>query len=210
MSYCDHQCQKMDWSKHKYECKLYANHYDVISNDTVRFLLRMLLFLTKNPQAKSEKYTLLYDKSIGRSYEDMMTHKENITNDAGKYRKFAMMCTNFQKLNISLDKGEFFEMFCKVCVNWFTLVSAYISPIGSAVYVAESMFDHSCSPNATPIFTGIHMEVRCIKPIAENEPITINYFDLIQPKYARQKILKEDYYFDCQCPRCELDLPRGK
>lgn len=210
MFYCDQVCQKSDWSRHKYECKLYAGHYEEIDENLERFLLRMLLFLTNKPQSMSKKYSLFYDNNIGRSYDDLMTHKENITNDDNKCRKFAAICDKYENVNITFDKSQLFEMFCKICINSYSMLNTDLNGIGSGVYVAESMFDHSCTPNAAPVFNGIDLEIRCIKPIEEGEPITVNYIDLKESKSTRQKMLKEQYYFDCNCPRCEQDLPRGK
>lgn len=209
MFYCDQKCQKTDWSKHKYECKIYAANYDFLSSETERLLLRMVLFLTKNPQSMKKKYSLFYDKNIGRTYEDMMTHSENISKDERLCLAFKLLCAKFQEFNISFDESKFFEMFCKHEINSFAILNADSMSIGSGVYVAESMFNHSCTPNAAPVSNGVHMEIRCIRPIEEGEPITICYVSQEDPKLKRQKILKK-YYFDCNCPRCEQDLPRGK
>lgn len=209
MHYCGRACQRTDWEKHKYECKIYAQHYASL-DDSVRFTLRLWFFLTKHPESASKKYSLQYDPSIGRSYEDLMTHSEDIANDVVKMQAFASICTKFTKLGISFDKSKLFEVFCKILFNSWLITDQYFIKNGRGLYVAESMFEHSCTPNAAMVFNGVQVEIRCMKPIEENETITINWVDLRESKGERQKTLKESYYFDCKCRRCEEDLPRGK
>lgn len=53
-----------------------------------------------------------------------------------------------------------------MCVNGFTVTDADQAAVGTAVYLAASALDHSCLPNAAPVFDGATVNVRAIRDIA--------------------------------------------
>ena len=209
MFYCDAVCQKEDWKRHKFECKIYKEHYDELRNLNMgRFLLRLYLFLSNNKQLILKKEILQFDESIQRSFEDLMTHKSDI--EKSVYRtNFEAVLRRFNNCNIEFDAATLFEYYCKICINSFSILNNDLNDIGSALYVEESFFDHSCTPNAAPVSNGMYLEVRAIKEIKHGEKITINYVDLKDDLEVRRKSLNERYYFDCHCPRCTSDFDKG-
>jgi len=79
-----------------------------------------------------------------------------------------------------------------------------------------SFASHSCVNNAfhrrkpfkdsQHILNGgseIVLETRAKVDIKEGEEITIHYAGGLKPRITRQKLLKEGWFFDCQCRRCQ-------
>lgn len=79
--------------------------------------------------------------------------------------------------------------------------------IGTGIYLAPSIIDHSCSPNAVVTFDGFKLRLQLIQelPTLDWKLIRISYIDLMNCNNDRKKELKERYYFDCDCPRCQSD-----
>ena len=79
--------------------------------------------------------------------------------------------------------------------------------VGTGIYLAPSILDHSCSPNAVVTFDGFHLRVQLLEdlPVLDWDSIRISYIDLMNCNSDRKKELKERYYFDCDCPRCNSD-----
>lgn len=90
-------------------------------------------------------------------------------------------------------------MRCSGYVSLFTFSS---NEIGMALYVAGSVFEHSCVPNAAPTYRGTHMTIRALKTIKEGEKVVINYVDLKRPLEERREALRRHYYIECKCERC--------
>ena len=189
---------------------MYKPYYSYFHRNLDRFLLRLYLVLTNKSNLLSKKDKLQHDESIERCFEDLITHKEDISKDFSRMRHFDFVCQRYNSCNISFDKNVLFEYFCKICINSFSILDVSLNEIGSSLYIANSYFDHSCVPNATTIFSGTYLEIRAIKEIDVGDKIYINYVDVKNDKVTRQKSLKEQYYFECTCPRCKSDFDKGE
>eukprot|EP00112_Aurelia_sp_Birch-Aquarium-sp1_P022172 Seg6154.1 transcript_id=Seg6154.1/GoldUCD/mRNA.D3Y31 product="SET and MYND domain-containing protein 5" protein_id=Seg6154.1/GoldUCD/D3Y31 len=79
---------------------------------------------------------------------------------------------------------------------------------GSGLYLTQSCCNHSCDPNAEVTFpyNNSTLVLVALNDIEENEEICISYLDECQrerSRHSRQKILRENYLFQCTCPICE-------
>lgn len=94
-----------------------------------------------------------------------------------------------------------------MCINSFNILNGEMQAIGTGIYLAPSVIDHSCSPNAVATFDGFKLRIRVTQdlPKLDWSFIYISYIDLMNSKNHRKKELKERYYFDCNCPRCGSD-----
>lgn len=63
--------------------------------------------------------------------------------------------------------------------------------------------NHSCDPNTIVVFNQPGLLVRALRPIANGEEIFIKYIDVTNPRIVRQTELKDSYYFDCTCAKCQ-------
>ncbi|KAK3733768.1 hypothetical protein RRG08_026879 [Elysia crispata] len=78
---------------------------------------------------------------------------------------------------------------------------------GSGLYQLQSAANHSCVPNAEITFPhGDHtLSLVALEDIQPDEEITISYLGccgLERGRHSRQKALKENYLFTCNCLKC--------
>ncbi len=64
------------------------------------------------------------------------------------------------------------------------------------------------SPIAFAYFAGRRVIIRAIKPIKAGDEINITYIEVGDSTEKRRRELKEHFFFDCECPRCEANLPK--
>ena len=72
--------------------------------------------------------------------------------------------------------------------------------------------DHSCQPNAVVIFKGKELIVRTIEDVENISDIRVSYTNLLDNTEKRRQNLCEQYYFFCECPKCqdmEQDLTKS-
>ena len=103
-----------------------------------------------------------------------------------------------------------FVAIARMAINEFDIEDATSNPIGDAVYIEASIFDHSCRPNACVVFIGFEVVARAIRPILSNEPVTVSYIDCKLTHRERQMKLRLYYCFTCQCVRCGKEGDGGK
>ncbi|XP_054154934.1 histone-lysine N-methyltransferase SMYD3-like [Oppia nitens] len=236
MYYCDRRCQRQDWSGgcHRNECPVFScgggggggddgvNQW-LMDRDCDRFLLRLYLLTTTSTGCLTDSQKAgggdddhqlrrhkLDDDGCGRSSRrslgDLMTHYDEVAADTNRMRYFTEMSKRFTASGIDFDGELLFELFCKVCINSFSILNDELNPIGSGLYLSGSQFNHSCRPNAATVFNGTELEVRAVRQISDTDEILVNYLDLKMSATERRRKLREQYYFDCNCCQCLSSL----
>ncbi|KAJ2618192.1 hypothetical protein EV177_000149 [Coemansia sp. RSA 1804] len=76
--------------------------------------------------------------------------------------------------------------------------------------LASLLFNHSCYPNASFVYSNGLQVVRALREIREGEEVTLAYVDGMHPRSVRRKTLADVYFFGCTCTRCEGASERGK
>lgn len=91
-----------------------------------------------------------------------------------------------------------------MCVNSFTICNQEMQSLGTGIYLAASIIDHSCQPNAVATFQGTTIQIRSIQriPSFDWSKVLISYTDTLNTIRNIQEELQSTYYFLCQCPRC--------
>lgn len=206
--YCDQDCQKIDWRAcHKHgECDAYKkalvlNKEDFLTNDTALLLLRVYLTFEARKDLLVKPYKL--PDGSARYFMNLMSHPEDMTKVEDRMKCFDMIYHKLAPMIPALDRTLLFVYFSKICINSFSVLDNSLNEIGSAIYIEASIFNHSCQPNATTVWDGLKLEIRAIKPIPAGQEICTNYIDIKKPRTERQEQLKNLYYFDCKCQRCE-------
>ena len=77
--------------------------------------------------------------------------------------------------------------------------------IGEGHYPSAAAINHSCWPNSDYLSDAAgRLRVVTVRPVAQGEEITIAYTPtLTQPTAQRCATLRRDFFFACDCPRCE-------
>ncbi|KAF6028317.1 SMYD5 [Bugula neritina] len=85
---------------------------------------------------------------------------------------------------------------------------AFLNCEGSGLYLRQSAANHSCMPNAETSFPYNNSVLRFTakEDIAAGQEVFISYLDdcmLERSRHSRQKYLRENYLFVCNCQRCQ-------
>jgi hypothetical protein len=82
---------------------------------------------------------------------------------------------------------------------------------GTACFAMVSMMNHSCDPSVQIVYADGSSAALALamRPIKENEELSINYVDVRQP-YPVRKADLTFYGFECQCPLCAEEIAREK
>ncbi|XP_051981133.1 histone-lysine N-methyltransferase SMYD1a [Xyrauchen texanus] len=108
------------------------------------------------------------------------------------------------------------HMFGVINCNGFTLSDQRgLQAVGVGLFPNLCLVNHDCWPNCTVILnhgnqtaldatfhTKRRIELRALGKIAEGEELTISYVDFLNVSKDRQRLLKQQYYFDCKCEHC--------
>lgn len=65
------------------------------------------------------------------------------------------------------DKDEVFEIFLRLIINSYCINAGPFDSIGTGLYLAISVLDHSCSPNLIYVHVGPKMIVTAVKDIPD-------------------------------------------
>ena len=217
--YCNQTCQKEAWkSHHKLECK-YLQTQNKSKNVEKTFsgdfeeaqeiyleLLRTTLKLKNN--GRDEYFQLPNGKK--RYFADLVSNADEIR------KKYQMIYPSFYltyeafKIWLGDDAISSFDELLEICGKWQTnctnIKAANIEKrvsIGRALYLGFSGLDHSCAPNAEYIENRKEILVRTIEDVENFSDLRVSYSDPCGKTQERRKYLKEKFFFDCKCVRCE-------
>ena len=204
IQYCSRECQRFDWANfHKYECPFYAKHELVFRAETPRVVLRCLILMKHRPEELTKQYDVLGGGK--RCLMNLVGHEEERGADPDYQTLVRKIELLFSSLELEVEMSEFHPVLCKFSTNSFNIYDYVLKRIGSGLFMETSIFDHSCAPNASGVFDGLKEQVRAIAGISGQEPVTLDYFDILEPKKTRQEHSLKDYFFICQCVRCLSD-----
>ncbi|CAG5035443.1 unnamed protein product [Parnassius apollo] len=202
--YCGRLCQRDAWNEHKWECANLKRVAPKIIPDGARMLAKIINRLNRGD---GHTYRAFYSPMSFRMWKDLMSHYPDLKKDKKRMDHFTSLCVvlfEFLK-DISLPNTvELMGMYGRMVINSFTILDTDMNSIGTGIYLASSIIDHSCSPNAVVTFDGKTINIRAVKdmPNLDWNQIRISYIDLLKTPYERQTELLENYYFLCECDRC--------
>ena len=209
MFYCSKDCQRQDWKVHKHECKAFYCHG--APDFTRRMLFRLFLTMKHSPEKRTQRYKIPgTDPPQYRTYDDLRTFKEaEIKKDKKTFKLFKKIFEDFHFIGIDCKAEEIFDCLCKHLANSFIIENSILLPVGASIFVLESIFEHSCVPNADLIFHGAKLEVRAIKKISPGEKITVGHVDFKYSRDIRKKMF-QNCFITCSCSRCTDNDEEGK
>lgn len=208
--YCSRDCQAKDWPIHQLECPCLVEHQKKRSEIPPTFI-RLVARLMIKKQLNPNDYQTFMDRLISNRQLFSSEQFEQFVPTIILLRTYLEPA----KLKIQLPEGQdLMEICCKISCNGLGLHNIRsMDPAGTALCNQISMINHSCNPNATVLYDKDKLYVKAIQSIEKGQEITINYVDLAMSRRKRQKSLRQQYFFDCNCDLCvkyeNVHDPRG-
>lgn len=213
--YCNRFCQKEAWPEHQEECAKLKKVAPRLVPDAALIMSRIIRKLHKGGDFQKGFYTTKYYRRFG----DLMTHENDIKKDVKRIEHFRSLLVVLRSLvdeAIMPDNAELLQIFGKICINSFNILDDDMNSIGTGIYLGASVMDHSCRPNAVATFDGTTIYVRLLEDYPNNgsseldiSKVFISYIDLMDPTDVRRGRLGSQYYFQCNCQRCEDEQELG-
>ncbi len=105
-----------------------------------------------------------------------------------------------------LDQGnELLDVLAKVMANTVLLSGDHMQNVAEGIFLEDSYFKHSCSPNALRTTIRKELILRCTREegVASLSEVTMTIYDDITmlPSERRTQLLKA-YLVDCRCDKC--------
>lgn len=128
--------------------------------------------------------------------------------------EWAKRVGNLEKLSEE-DKKKLEQAIDDLYMKMDDFSGQFLNVEGSALYSQQSKINHSCEPNCEILFPQSNhiLQVTALRDIPAGEEVTISYLDecvLARSRHSRQKVLKENYIFICECERCVREATTQK
>ncbi|XP_052737330.1 histone-lysine N-methyltransferase SMYD3 isoform X2 [Bicyclus anynana] len=202
--YCGRTCQRDAWNDHKWECSNLKRVAPKVVPDAARMLAKIIHRIQRGDGGTVKAF---YNDTSFRMWKDLMSHYTDLKADKKRMDHFTSLCVvlfEFLK-DISMPNTvELMGLYGRMVINSFTILDIDMNSIGTGVYLASSIIDHSCNPNAVATFDGKTINIRVTKdmPCLDWKKIRISYIDMMKTPIERQTELQQNYYFLCMCDRC--------
>ncbi|XP_071526525.1 histone-lysine N-methyltransferase SMYD3-like [Panulirus ornatus] len=204
--YCSDRCRELAEPLHRRECIVFRLKPHYKPKDFARFLARLIWKLKDGGDEIAEKI----DEKRSRRFDDLESHSREIKDDREQMKYLDSLMPDLLvlvgKKNLP-NREDLITIYGKVLVNSFCLLDDLLTPIGTSVYLAASIIDHSCAANAFVSFIGNKLVVRSLVdwPDLDWSRVRISYLDAMDCRQQRQDYLRHHYYFTCDCRMCRDD-----
>ncbi|KAF7634252.1 MYND-type domain-containing protein [Meloidogyne graminicola] len=200
--FCDKNCQSLGWKDHKFECKGINSNYGKVPDIEVRLLGRIVWRHKAILCGVDKKDNDFYkDRTSKRKIMEIWAHTERIKNDKYALKKFEgiyeQLC-RFYDPKAMLNKQTVFELHCRDFINRHAISDKhYLREIGKGLYLDLCAYDHSLIS-----LSVVDQILSTVVNISDCSSTFYSYIDLLCTKQDRKKLLKDTWYFDCECERC--------
>ena len=196
---------------HGLECGLLADSGVQPSTATAWLLMRLWLRTCHELEVEGE----LQGEAVPgwgrkRIFSDFLSHESEIRQNKVMMSHIATHYKDLQ--DILLDKmpdfSDFVQLYGRMVINNFELITLLSDgeSLGIGVYLAPSVVDHSCKPDAWVEFDGRRLIMRSYtdREKVDMSKVCISYIDSEEEDTkVRQEYLKRHYFFTCGCLRCK-------
>ena len=145
-----------------------------------------------------------------RTFGDFLSHESDIRQNKAIMSHISTHYKDLQDILLDLmpDFTEFVQLYGRMVINNFELITLTSGgeSLGIAVYLAPSIVDHNCQPNAWVEFSGRKLIMRSYidREKVDMSKVYISYIDSEEEDAkVRQDYLKRHYFFLCGCLRCK-------
>ncbi|KAM3874190.1 histone-lysine N-methyltransferase SMYD1a [Diretmus argenteus] len=207
--YCDRTCQTACWHEHKQECGAIRKHGKAPS-ENVRLAARVLWRIQKDTGIVSDGQLT--------SVDQLQEHVVDLPADDVKELEVDVLnFLNYWPRSSKQHPTEYIShIFGIISCNGFTLSDQRgLQAVGVGLFPNLCLVNHDCWPNCTVILNhgnqsalnaALHsqrrIELRALGKVAEGEELTVAYVDFLSLSADRQRKLKQQYHFDCDCQHC--------
>ncbi|KAI3972882.1 hypothetical protein MKX01_019540 [Papaver californicum] len=203
--YCGSTCQKSEWKLHQLECQALAG----LSKERRKSLtpsLRLMVRLYLKRKLQNER---VFQTTATDNYNLVEALVDHMSDIGEKQLVLYAQMANLVNLILEWPNStikEIAQNFSKLACNAHTICDSELRPLGTGLYPVISIINHSCSPNAVLVFEGRRAVVRAVELIPQGTEVFISYVETAESTAARQKALKEQYFFTCSCPCCRKGI----
>lgn len=201
--YCNRSCQVNAWPVHKMECEYLKNVGNRNIPDSARMLSRIILKLTNGGAAEKSYYT----KDQFRKFDDMMSHYDELKDDSKRMEHLESLEVVLKSIlgnKLVPNTEKLLGLYGRLLTNSFNILDPEMNSFATGLYLAVSVTDHSCAPNAVATFEGTTLKIHLTEdmPCLDWSKIFISYIDLLNTTEYRRNLLQKNYYFLCICNKC--------
>uniref|UniRef100_H3C8T2 [histone H3]-lysine(4) N-trimethyltransferase n=1 Tax=Tetraodon nigroviridis TaxID=99883 RepID=H3C8T2_TETNG len=180
--YCDRTCQRAGWAEHKLECGA-IKAFGKAPNENIRGVGHVQLTTVEE----------LEDHIADLQEDELKELKVDIHNFLDYWPRNSKQHT--------ID--DISHLFGVINCNGFTVSDQRgLQAVGVGLFPNLCLVNHDCWPNCTVILNHGKIELRSLGKIAEGEELTVAYVDFLNLSEERRRLLKTQYFFDCQCEHC--------
>lgn len=212
--FCSRQCQVESWrAYHKYECKIFKKLRGNLPPTILRAVLRMVLLKDRDLLPEDE-----WNRIVSLTAHDEILAargRSNITEMAESIKHLA-------ESGMSVDMIQKLIFIMKF--NAIELPTPIHGPIGVMLQPIVGKFNHNCEPNVALHRSQHTMTSNWMNSteLSEDERRTFGYIVPLRDIQPGEELLncyvvptvsvgerkakfQADYFFECSCPRCQLD-----
>jgi hypothetical protein len=188
------------------QLNVYSNRMD--QGSQIRLVSDVITLLQLRPQVGKA----LYNLSAGLDSDTALLAETEMI-DIPRIRRILSINT-FALFDDGADVTIHWEMRKEECKKGRTLTRDEIRCLhdknlfgsGSGLWLRESMFNHSRTPNCEWSQIGDQIFIRCTRPILAGEELSISYMSPEEPYERRVKVFRNwidpQVGFECQCESC--------
>uniref|UniRef100_A0A8R1DUV4 MYND-type domain-containing protein n=1 Tax=Caenorhabditis japonica TaxID=281687 RepID=A0A8R1DUV4_CAEJA len=207
--FCSEKCQASGAFDHEYECAGLKKCPDL--NTDERMLIRIIGRFKDIRDGKDKNINGFYEKRDSkRSVMEIWEHCEDMKKDENAMRAFKKLYTRVKEFGDKehlVDEETAFQLHSRNFINRHSISNVdYLSEIGKGLYLDLCRYDHSCRPNAIYSCNGIVANLRALHDNVELENVETTHYTYIELppcKIQRRHMLKDTWYFECHCDRCD-------
>lgn len=177
---------------------------------TAVLVYRVLVALRHHPEKQSDVENLQWsstrDSTSLELDQDSYHHSQTVI-----ALVTAMVRLSDPQLSMALPGAiEIQKMINRIKINGFSISDGESIGIGIGLYATASSMNHSCRPNvvATFLYGKQHLPSLVLTScdhIPKGSELCISYIDNAAPRSIRSTNLRKNYFFQCQCERCQDD-----
>lgn len=145
-----------------------------------------------------------------RSVMEIWEHCADMKKDENAMKSFKKTydrVKQFGDTNHLMDEEVTFQLHSRNFINRHSISNVdYLREIGKGLYLDLCKYDHSCRPNAIYSCNGIVAKLRALHDNVDLENVETTHYTYIELppcKIQRRHMLKETWYFECHCERCD-------